>query len=313
MRILIAEDDPVSCHMLKATLSKWGYEVIVARNGLEAWNVLQSPECPPLAILDWMMPEIDGVQLCRKFRELKKEPYVYVLLLTAKSRKEDVIEGIEAGADDYLTKPFNRQELKVRLRAGVRIVELQAKLIEARDALLYQATHDPLTGVWNRGAIVEALERELARADRESGTVGVILADLDHFKQINDRYGHAAGDIALREAAQRFGASIRIYDLAGRYGGEEFLIVAPGCGSEFLPVLAERLRSSLEAQPVNTPEAKFPVTCSLGLAASDQLEGISIGALLRAADAALYRAKAGGRNRFELARIEDMLTAANVN
>jgi diguanylate cyclase (GGDEF)-like protein len=313
MKLLIAEDDPVSAHVLKSMASKWGYEVMVVRDGLEALRVLESPECPPLAILDWMMPEIDGVELCRRIRTRKKEPYVYVLLLTAKARKEDLIEGIEAGADDYVVKPFNKQELKVRLRAGVRLVELQAELIAARDALRFQATHDPLTGAWNRGAILDVLNRELARAARESTAVGLILADLDHFKRVNDQYGHAAGDRALCEAILRFGASMRIYDSVGRYGGEEILVIVPGCGSKALPVLAERLRSSLAQEPIRTPEATFSLTCSLGLASSDQLNGVTAEALLRAADAALYRAKSGGRNRFEMARIEDMLAVVNPN
>jgi diguanylate cyclase (GGDEF)-like protein len=313
MKILVAEDDPVSSHLLKAMVSKWGYEVVVCRDGLEAWNVLDGPECPPLAILDWMMPEIDGVELCRRLRERNKEPYVYVLLLTAKARKEDLVEGIDAGADDYLVKPFNKEELRTRLRAGVRIVELQNQLIKARDELRFQATHDPLTGVWNRAAILDALDREIARAERESSNVGVILIDLDHFKLVNDLHGHAAGDAALREAVRRFGASIRVYDFVGRYGGEEFLVVAPGCGRGVLPTLAERLRTSLSSQPIQTPEVRFPLTCSLGLAASDQLQGLSSEALLRGADAALYRAKGAGRDRYEIAQFEDMLVSTPPN
>jgi two-component system, cell cycle response regulator len=306
VNILIAEDDMISRRLLEATLIRWGYEVVVTRDGVEALEVLQGTEAPPLAILDWMMPGMDGVEVCRKVRQRGQEPYIYLLLLTTKGRKENIIEGLDAGADDYLTKPFDPHELQVRLRAGKRIVTLQAELIEARETLRIQATHDPLTGVWNRRAILEILGNELARSRREGLSVAVAIADLDHFKRINDTYGHVAGDTVLCESVSRMRALLRPYDAIGRYGGEEFLTVLPGCTSQDAFRLADRLRVGIGQEPVKIPEGSIDVTGSLGVAASDAITGPDPTALIHAADTALYRAKAGGRNRVELATATDM-------
>ncbi|MGB7593270.1 MAG: diguanylate cyclase [Terriglobia bacterium] len=301
MRALIAEDDPVSRRMLKAFLSKADYEVVVATDGLEAWALLQQPDAPRLVILDWMMPGLDGIQICRQVRQRAAAPYVYILLLTAKGNQKDVIYGLEAGADDYLTKPFHALELKARLRSGRRILELQQQLIAAREAFRLQATHDLLTGLWNHAAILDILQRELARARRESNPLGVIMADLDHFKQVNDTYGHMAGDAVLREVAKRLSSSVRSYDSAARYGGEEFLVVAPNCDPGSGLNLAQRLRSSLDQKPIDLPEGMLSLTCSLGVAVGGLASKDNSDSMLRAADAALYRAKANGRNRIELA------------
>ena len=228
MKVLIADDDAVSRRLLHSTLARWSYEVVACANGTEAWEVLQKEDAPQLVILDWMMPGMDGVQLCRELRKRASQPYTYILLLTAKTQKEDIIAGMEAGADDYITKPFDAQELRVRVRAGQRILDLQTELIRAQSALLVQATHDPLTGLFNRGAILKILEREIDRAHRQGSSVGVMLIDLDHFKNINDTLGHQAGDKVLQEAARLMLESTRSYDSIGRYGGEEFLVVAPG-------------------------------------------------------------------------------------
>src|SRR3954467_15416773 len=215
MKILIADDSIVSRHLLDATLRKWGYEVIVACDGNEAWSILQSEDAPKIAILDWVMPGLTGPEVCRRVRASAKEEkdlYTYILLLTSKSQREDLIEGMEAGADDYLTKPFDQHELEVRLRPGVRILELEHELISAREKLRDQATKDFLTGIWNRSSILDILNRELQRGVRESRPVGVILADLDHFKSVNDTFGHFAGDAVLREFVRRMSGSIRPYD-----------------------------------------------------------------------------------------------------
>jgi two-component system cell cycle response regulator len=305
VKVLIAEDDAVSRRLLEAMLTRWGYEVAVTRDGAEAWEVLQGADAPPLAILDWMMPDMDGVEVCRKVRQRGQEPYIYLLLLTTKGRKENIIEGLDAGADDYLTKPFDPHELQVRLRTGMRIVTLQAELIEAREALRIQATHDPLTGVWNRRAIIEMFGNELARSRREELPVAVAIADLDHFKRINDTYGHVVGDTALCEAVSRMRALLRPYDAIGRYGGEEFLIVLPGCTPQDAFRLAERLCIGMSQEPIKIPGGTLEVTSSIGVAASDTIAVLDAMALIRAADAALYRAKAGGRNRVELATATD--------
>src|SRR4051794_17238522 len=228
MRVLAAEDNPVFQSMLRSMLNKWGYSPIMARDGNEAWRILESENAPRLAVLDWMMPGIDGVEICRRLRSLNPEPYIYILLLTARTESQDLIEGMDAGADDYLTKPFNAHELRVRLHAGRRILDLQEELLKAREALRKQATHDGLTGLLNRTGILEKLDDELSRATRTGTPVSVLMADLDLFKSINDTRGHLAGDAVLREAARRLKAAARRYDSVGRYGGEEFLIVLPG-------------------------------------------------------------------------------------
>ncbi len=203
IRVLAAEDNPVFQSMLRSMLAKWGYDPVIARDGLEAWRALDSDNAPRLAILDWMMPGLDGVEICRRVRAAAREPYIYLVLLTARSESQDLVEGMEAGADDYLTKPFVAQELRVRLRAGRRILDLQSELMAAREALRVQATHDALTGIPNRAAILDALHTELSRASRERGPVAVLMSDVDRFKSINDAYGHQTGDDILREAAQR--------------------------------------------------------------------------------------------------------------
>jgi two-component system cell cycle response regulator len=306
VKVLIAEDDMVSRRLLEAMLTKWGYEVTVTRDGVEAWEVLQGADPPSLAILDWMMPGLDGVEVCRKVRQGGQEPYIYLLLLTTKGRKENIIEGLDAGADDYLTKPFDPQELQVRLRTGMRIVTLQAEIIEAREALRVQATHDALTGVWNRRAILEMLGTELVRSSRDDLPVAVAMADLDHFKRINDTYGHVAGDAVLREAVSRMRALLRPYDAMGRYGGEEFLVVLPGCTAQDAFRLAERLRIGISQEPMIIPGGTIEMTGSLGVATNDTTAPLDAMALIQAADTALYRAKAGGRNRVELATATDL-------
>jgi diguanylate cyclase (GGDEF)-like protein len=299
MQILIAEDDPVSRRLLEIRLKKWGYHVVAATDGDQAWKVLQQEDPPRLAILDWMMPGLSGPEVCRQVRARAQEPYIYILLLTAKNQKEDLIEGMEAGADDYITKPFDSQELNVRLRAGRRIVELQAELVAAREALREQATRDPLTWLWNRSSIMEILARELAKAEREGSAVGLIMADLDHFKRINDTCGHQAGDAVLREAARRMQASLRTYDAVGRYGGEEFVIIMPGSSNSSATHLAERLRFAINREPVKLADRSVSFSISLGVTVSAPGVRTDPEALIRVADEALYRAKDLGRNRVE--------------
>ncbi|HTV55450.1 MAG TPA: diguanylate cyclase [Terriglobia bacterium] len=306
MRILIAEDDPVSRRVLQAHLTKWGYEVVVTNDGVEAWSVLQKDDPPPLAILDWMMPSMDGPEVIGKLRQRRDGSYIYVLLLTAKSQKEDIVAGLEAGADDYLVKPFDAHELRARIRTGKRILDLQNQLITVQAALREEATHDPLTKAWNHAGILEILQREYARAQRVQGSVGVVMADLDHFKPINDTYGHLAGDEVLRELTRRMIGSVRAYDAIGRYGGEEFVIVFPDCGADSAFQRAEQLQRDVTRKPIETNSALITVTASLGVAASDQGRCEDYEALLRAADAALYRSKAEGRNRTTLATCEEI-------
>ncbi|MBS1858828.1 MAG: diguanylate cyclase [Acidobacteria bacterium] len=287
MRVLAAEDNPVFQSMLRSMLVKWGYQAVMARDGLEAWKILESGESPRLAVLDWMMPGLDGVEICRRIRSLRREPYVYILLLTARTESQDLVEGMDAGADDYLTKPFNAHELRVRIRAGRRILDLQ-------DALRQQATHDGLTGVLNRNSILERLDQELARAARASEPVSVLMVDLDRFKSVNDAHGHLAGDAVLREAARRLQGASRAYDTIGRYGGEEFLVVLPGCGTADALSQAERLRDSIASVPFLFEGSNLRVTASFGLTCTARTPSRDV---VRIADEALYEAKASGRNR----------------
>jgi two-component system cell cycle response regulator len=299
VKILVADDDAVSRRLLEVTLKKWGYDVVVAEDGDKAWEVLQREDAPQLAILDWVMPGMDGPEICREVRALGDQRYIYLLLLTAKSEKEDLVKGMEAGADDFLSKPFDAQELRARLRAGIRILELQ-------ETLRVQAMHDSLTGLWNRAATLDFLRRELNRGKRQGTPVTVVMADIDHFKRINDTHGHLAGDVVLREVAQRLSSSVRGYDVTGRFGGEEFLIVLPGCTIQDAVDKAESLRACINQEPVDTPEGPIPVTLSLGVAVRDGAVKVDPDSLLRAADAALYRAKSGGRDRVELAAAEEL-------
>jgi diguanylate cyclase (GGDEF)-like protein len=304
--VLIAEDDPVFRRILQSCLQSWNYQVRACDNGLDAWNVLQQEHAPQMAILDWMMPGMDGIEMCRRIRGLQLDPYRYVLLLTAKDDKHDVVQGLEAGADDYLTKPFNVDELHARVRAGKRILELQKELIQARESLRFEALHDHLTGLWNRGAVLNLLQREEQRRQRSGDALGVIMVDVDHFKAINDSHGHLVGDVVLTEVAKRLTASVRGYDSVGRYGGEEFLIIVPGCNPQGLIISAERLRGVIAETPINSASGPIPVTISVGLVSvgPGNLKPVEHIALVQAADSALYRAKAKGRNRVEIAELK---------
>ena len=306
MRVLIAEDDSISRRMLEAFLVKWGYEVIAVTEGEEAWGILQGNDAPQLAVLDWMMPGRDGIDICRSLRQRKGRAYIYIILLTARGHKEDIVEGLEAGADDYVTKPFDPYELRARLRAGRRIVELQEQLLQAREALRDQASRDPMTGLWNHGTILAILRKEAARAARTRGPFALLMADVDRFKTINDTYGHPAGDAVLREASRRLRGAMRTYDSLGRYGGDEFLAVIPGCEPEGVARFAESFRARIDRKAVETPEGMIPITLSLGLVALTNLENVKAETLVRIADAALYRAKIAGRNRVAIATAQDI-------
>jgi two-component system, cell cycle response regulator len=302
MRILLAEDDRMTRRVMESQLTRWGYDVTAVEDGLQAWNILQKSDSPRFVLLDWMMPGMDGIDVCRRIRQAGDNPYRYVIMLTGKDEQEDIVEGLEAGADDYLTKPASQAELRVRIRAGKRILDLQDELLAAQEALQYQATHDPLTGLWNRGAIMDALHREVARCQRENNPVAVVLCDIDEFKLVNDTHGHAAGDIVLKEIAGILRDSIRIYDSVGRYGGEEFLVLLPGCGKEQGLNQTERVRKNIADKFIKIADQEIGVTMSLGVCICDFSGGdINPEALVDEADKALYEAKENGRNRVVMA------------
>jgi two-component system cell cycle response regulator len=298
MKVLVADDEIVSRRLIETSVRRWGYEPVVASDGLEALQILHGPDPPKLAVLDWMMLGLDGIQVCRESRQKNEDDsYTYIILLTAKHTQSDVVEGLEAGADDYIARPFDPQELKVRLRTGKRILCLLDQLTTARETLRELAARDPLTALWNHNSIIELLENELRRAERQGTSVGVALVDLDHFKSINDTHGHLVGDHVLREAAQTMSSSIRPYDAVGRLGGEEFLVVLPGCDQINAVSHAERLRSALNRITIDTESGPLHFTASFGVTVVTAETTVDAPAAIRTADAAMYSSKHTGRDR----------------
>ncbi len=303
LKILVAEDSAIYRRLIGDLLKEWGFDLVIARDGAEAWEVLQQPDAPRLVLLDWVLPHVDGVELCRRLRNAGSQHfYTYTVLLTAKDTTADLLEGMQAGADDYLIKPFEPLELKARLLAGKRILDLQQDLIEARESLRVAATYDALTKLLNRAEILRLLETELARCAREQKPVGLILADVDHFKTVNDSLGHSAGDAVLVEVAKRLKANQRIYDGVGRYGGEEFLLILPGCSLENTAHRAQETKEYVCREAIATPTSAIWVTVSMGVTAAIPDQKVLPEVLLSEADLALYRAKGNGRNRVEVHR-----------
>jgi len=300
MRVLIADDDRLSALMLEASLKASGYEVTVVSDGGEAWEILEPDDRPQIAILDWMMPIMDGLEVCRKVRRASG-PYVYILLLTGNTDPDSVVTGMDAGADDYIRKPFHPAELKARLRSGKRIVDLEEKLRR-------QATHDALTRILNRGAIMERIAIEMERAYRENENLCIAMVDLDHFKDVNDTFGHSAGDTVLCETASRMSSVLRPYDSIGRYGGEEFIVVFPRCDVSAAAAIAERIRRSISIAPVGARNERISVTASIGIAEARNSKDAD--AVIREADRALFRAKQAGRNRIEFSVQERLSESA---
>ena len=308
MKILIADDEALSRRLLEKTLGRTGYEVTAVENGRLAVEQLNRPDGPRLALLDWVMPELDGPGVCREVRKLqeqREQAYVYIVLLTSKESKEDIVTGLESGADDYLTKPFNAEELKARLRTGERILHLEDRLVEAREQMRFKATHDALTSIWNRGVIMDLLGRELSRSQREANCTVVLLGDVDHFKSINDTHGHPVGDEVLQEIARRLLLSIRSYDFVGRYGGEEFLLVLNNCKPQFAEARAEEIRKAVSSRPIQTVNGAQQVTMSFGLLLSNNWGVRPVEELLHEVDTALYAAKAAGRNCVRVAKPDE--------
>ena len=272
----------------------------MVETGSDAWSILQKPDSPKLILLDWVLPDLDGTELCQRIRKAGSTGnYVYVILLTSKEGRQNMLDAMQAGADDYLVKPFDESELKAHLLVGKRILDLQDELVAARESMRHAATHDSLTGLLNRGEIFNSLERELERGRRERKPLSVILADIDHFKKVNDTRGHLFGDETLREIARRMHSKLRVYDGVGRYGGEEFLLVMPACDLEAALLRANELREEIAATPVVSGAVEERITMSMGVAVSECIGAKELETLLNRADAALYLAKGNGRNRVE--------------
>ena len=301
MKILIAEDDIISSRALEGYLNKWGYKSTVTHNGKQAWEAFQSNirtvysnenKSFRIAILDWEMPGMDGIELCKKIRRLSKEDkeiYVYIILLTGKDRQEEIIKGLSAGADDYITKPFDFMELRVRLKNAERIINTQDKERQ-------RATTDSLTQLWSRSKIIDFLSEETEREGRYGEITGLIMADIDFFKRINDTHGHLVGDQVLKKVALRLKNSMRRYDKIGRFGGDEFIAVFPRCGNKQIKSVAERLRTSVCNQKIKTEVGPLKITVSIGGTCSEKLPSISCEKLIKTSDDALLKAKNKGRN-----------------
>ena len=296
IKLLVADDDAVSRKMVEKSALSLKLKVSSAADGNAARDIIERVPIN-IAILDWMMPGITGIDLSREIRKRKSKEYQYILLLTARNHSEDIIRGLSAGADDYITKPFNLKELEARLKIGKRIINLQRNLLLTQKKLQAIAVHDDLTGLYNRREILRNLEEKFIQAQRETHPLGIIMLDIDHFKQINDRHGHQIGDTVLAEVGRRLKKGLRPYDKVGRYGGEEFLIILPKCGPKATKIIAERVRRNLGDEKIKTGNGDLRVTISLGCAITDPQEVTTVEKLLYRSDMALYHAKAQGRNR----------------
>ncbi len=298
--ILLAEDNPVSCKLIEKTLIKAGYDVTTAINGRHALEQFNE-KFFPIVITDWMMPQMDGLDLCRAIRSSTSEGYVYIILLTARDSKEDIVAGLKAGADDYLSKPVSHPELTARLSSGIRILELERSLKKANEEIRILSTTDSLTGCFNRGYMNEHLLKEVMRSKRYNHPLSVVLCDIDHFKLVNDTYGHQIGDRVLIAFAQLIRETIREkIDWAVRYGGEEFLVVLPETEFNRSGHTAERLRQAVSQMEIEEHNKTIKITASFGATGFDTNtddEKISPDAIINRADEHLYKAKMTGRNR----------------
>ena len=298
--ILIAEDDAVTRMLLKKSLIKAGHEVVSVENGQKAFDLFKESFFP-IVMTDWMMPEMDGLEFCRAIRKRVNPGYVFIVLLTAKDSQDDIITGLEAGADEYLTKPFNRAELFARLNTGRRFLEQERALRQANEEIRILSITDPLTGCSNRGCLNTRLPQEIQRAGRYNRPLSIVMCDIDHFKKVNDTYGHQAGDLVLKEFSKRLKDSIRDkVDMLARYGGEEFLVTLPETDLDGALHLSERLRRVISEKEFDIGTKKIKITASFGVAGFDSDndgDEISFDTLINHADKYLYKAKNEGRNR----------------
>jgi len=295
MKVLIAEDDMTSRMILGSVLKKWGFIPVLASDGKEAWDIMQLKDAPKLAILDWQMPEMSGVDVCQKIRELNISDPPYLIVLTSRDEKKDIVKALDAGANDFISKPYDNEELLARINVGKRMVQLQSELGDAYRALKHESMHDPLTSINNRRAIMELLGKEMARAKREKTNLYIGMCDIDHFKRVNDTYGHQTGDEVLIAFTRLVMDQLRLNDHIGRYGGEEFLIVAPGSKESKQDTMFERICEHVGNTKIATEKENILITVSIGVARYTGAENPDT--LLAAADTALYNAKETGRDR----------------
>ena len=305
--ILLAEDNPVTRNMLEKNLVQEGFKVTSVENGKEALALFQE-RFFPIVLTDWLMPEMEGPELCESIRNENPKGYVYILLLTAKDSMEDIILGLEAGADDYLIKPAHRAELIARLKNGIRILDLEKSLKEANEEIRILSITDPLTGIYNRGYLNERLPQEIKRSVRYKRSLSFILCDIDHFKSVNDKFGHVAGDTILKGFVGCITNSIRNQiDWSARYGGEEFLVVLPETDYLGARHLAERLRAVVSEQCYTIGDEEVRITASFGVSGfspETSIKDLSVEGMLNYVDKYLYKAKNSGRDRVEGAPLQ---------
>jgi len=295
MKVLIADDDATSRLVLVGVLKKAGHDVVTTLDGSEAWQAMQRPDAPKLAILDWIMPGLTGLDVCRSIRGLASDEPPYLILLTSMGGKSDIVAGLEAGADDYLGKPFDAAELRARVDVGRRVIDLQARLREANDTLAYEAMHDPLTGALNRRAFTEVLAKAISEERRHGQGLALGICDVDEFKKVNDVHGHQVGDEVLCGLVDRITSSLRAHDSLSRLGGDEFVVIAGHTGAAGGGALFERARAAVANHPIRTKAGDVEITVSFGVSLWTGSE--TADQLLASADAALYRAKGAGRNQ----------------
>jgi two-component system, cell cycle response regulator len=296
MKILIVEDEAISRRMVKKYLLDAGHEIVEAEDGQIAWELFQN-EPFHLVITDWMMPGINGPKLVQKIRASGQKSYTYIIMLTAMDDKENVVLGLESGVDEYLTKPFNGRELVARVASGMRILKLEEQLMQARQQMEILAMRDGLTNLLNRRAIEDYAESEFNMAGRKERALSVILLDIDHFKKVNDHFGHKAGDHVLQQVAKVLREDLRNYDRVGRWGGEEFILILPETQLDDAIVVAERIRIKIAGMKISLETGEtLSVRISLGVACTSSHVS-SLLKLIDAADQAMYQAKQMGRNR----------------
>jgi two-component system, cell cycle response regulator len=298
VKILIAMQDENQRRCLAEIMQAHGYGTQFCADGLTAWHALQSDDAPRIAILDWLLPHMDGSEICTRLRSGSDHRYTYCILLSTTRSIESANRLIEAGADDAMTYPFDPNELLCRVRSARRILELQDQLLAARAALRFETTHDGGTGLLNRLGIGHHLHREFERSIRFGNTLGILLIDLDHFRLINESFGYHAGDVVLREAASRIRNTVRSYDVIGRYGADEFLVLSPESSPVSLIAQAERILKIISTTPVAFEEQEIIITASIGVATSDDR---TENELVHAADGALKLSKQKARNSIEFA------------
>ena len=299
MKILIADDSPTTRFVLKKNLNKWNYDVVEASDGITAYNILQNDDPPRIAILDWNMPGMDGVSICKKIRSEPNKPFIYKILLTSRSSTEDLVFALDNGAHNFQSKPFKPIEIRSHVKVGHRLVEADDKLKEYADTMKKLATVDPLTNAFNRRYFMEHAEQEFKRSLRYQRPFSLLIIDIDHFKKINDNYGHACGDEVLKAITSLFKEELRNSDIFARIGGEEFAVILPETNAVKAVEVGQRIRIKIKNYDIPYNNINIKITISIGISSIND-KSKSLDELLKNADDALYDVKKCGRNNCKI-------------